>query len=313
MAAHPSAAPREYTGMCDASAAALVDADHFLAASDEDNVLRVYRLDAPGGPVATFDWSSALGIGPADAHPEADIEAAARVGNRVYWITSHGTNKEGKARPNRRRFFATDVALANGRIKLAPVGTPFRDLVGALAADGRLGRFKLAERALKAPESADGFNIEGLTPTPDGRLLIGFRNPVPDGTALLVPLENPDDVLTGGAAPLFGDPVRLKLGTFGVRSIDFAPAHGTYFIVAGPIGDAGTSALYRWGGAPGDAPVLLSHVGFAGLNPEAVVAPPAPRPDLLLLSDDGGRTVDGVECKKAALDRRRFRGIWITP
>ena len=33
----------EYSGMCDASAAIALDKDIFLVASDEDNVLRVYR------------------------------------------------------------------------------------------------------------------------------------------------------------------------------------------------------------------------------------------------------------------------------
>lgn len=299
--------------MCDASASALVDADHFLVGDDEDNVFRAYRLDTPGDPVATFDWNAPLGIAATDDHPEADIEAATRVGKRVYWITSHGANKEGKPRPNRRRFFATDVTVTNGKISLVPVGTPYRHLVETLAADARLATFKFADRALKAPESADGFNIEGLTATPDGHLLIGFRNPVPDGTALLVPLENPDEVLTGGPVARFGPPVRLKLGARGVRSIDFAPTHGAYFIVAGPIGNVGTSALYRWNGTAGADPVLLSNVDFAGLNPEAVLAPPAPQSDLLLLSDDGSRSINGVECKKGAAEMRRFRSLWVTP
>lgn len=304
---------REYTGMCDASASALTDTEHFVVADDEDNILRVYRLDTPGGPVASFDWTATLSIAATDDHPEADIEAAARVGNRIYWITSHGANKEGKARPNRRRFFATDVAVTSGQIKLTPFGTPFHGMIEALAADPRLAEFELAKRATKAPESPDGFNIEGLTATPDGRLLIGFRNPVPGGTALLVPLENPNEVLASGATPRFGIRVQLNLGNLGIRSIDFAPAHGAYFIVAGPIGDVGKSALYRWSGVPVDAPVLLPNAVFGGLNPEAVVAPPAPRFDLLLLSDDGGRTIDGNECKKAPRAKRRFRSLLITP
>ena len=310
MAAPPSS-PREYTGMCDASASALIDAGHFVVGDDEDNILRVYQFDTPGGPIASFDWTTHLAT--TDDHPEADIEAAARVGNRIYWITSHGANKEGKARPNRRRFFATDVAVASGQIKLVPFGTPFRGIVEALAADTRLAEFELAKRATKAPESPEGFNIEGLTATPDGRLLIGFRNPVPGGTALLVPLENPNEVLTSGATPRFGNRVQLNLGNLGIRSIDFAPTHGAYFIVAGPIGDVGKSALYRWSGVPVDAPVLLPNAVFGELNPEAVVAPAAPRTDLLLLSDDGGRTIDGVECKKAPAAKRRFRSLLIAP
>jgi hypothetical protein len=32
-----------------------------------------------------------------------------------------------------------------------------------------------------------GLNIEGLAATPDGQLLIGFRNPLSEGKALLLP------------------------------------------------------------------------------------------------------------------------------
>ena len=33
--------------------------------------------------------------------PEADIEGATRVQDRVYWITSHGANNDGEVRPSR--------------------------------------------------------------------------------------------------------------------------------------------------------------------------------------------------------------------
>jgi hypothetical protein len=34
---------------------------------------------------------------------------------------------------------------------------------------------------------------------------------------------------------------------------------------------------------------------------------------MLLLSDDGDRIVNGVACKEAALQKRRFRALWVTP
>ena len=42
--------------------------------------------------------------------PEADLEGATRIGDDIYWITSHGQNKNGKNRPSRHRLFATAVA-----------------------------------------------------------------------------------------------------------------------------------------------------------------------------------------------------------
>ncbi len=108
----------EHSGMCDASAAVAVGPTMFVVANDEDNVLRVYRKNKPGEPVHTFDLTSFLK--PDAEHPEADIEAATQVGDRVYWITSHGTNKKGKQRPSRHRLFATEVTEALGRTARAP-------------------------------------------------------------------------------------------------------------------------------------------------------------------------------------------------
>src|SRR6185503_14411051 len=87
-------APTTYRGMCDASAAVSLNADLFAVANDEDNVLRVYHCQPGGLPAFSFDMTSFLRIG--KKHPEADIEGSATIGDRVYWITSHGRNAKGK-------------------------------------------------------------------------------------------------------------------------------------------------------------------------------------------------------------------------
>ena len=67
----------------------------FAAASDEDCVLRVYDSSNPGLPMSETDVTKFLE--PDDPEEtEADIEGAARVGDRVYWIGSHGRSKKGK-------------------------------------------------------------------------------------------------------------------------------------------------------------------------------------------------------------------------
>ncbi|MHC4323270.1 MAG: DUF3616 domain-containing protein, partial [Planctomycetota bacterium] len=116
-----------FRGTSDASAAVAVSEDMFVAADDENNILRIYETSGAGQPVDSFDMTSFLGIEP--DHPEADIEAAAMIGRRIYWITSHGRNKEGKLRPNRYRFFATDVFAEGRTIKLRPAGKPYSTLV----------------------------------------------------------------------------------------------------------------------------------------------------------------------------------------
>ena len=300
-----------HAGMCDASAAVAVGDGMFVVANDEDNVLRVYRGDRGGGPVASFDMGAFLDVEP--EHPEADIEGAARIGDRIYWIASHGRNKEAKKRPNRRRFFATEVREAAGRITLAGVGTPYRDLLKDLGREADLDEFKLAEAAEQAPEAGDGLNIEGLAATPRGHLLIGVRNPIRRGRALLVPLENPGEVLRGARARL-GKPIALDLGKRGVRSIEYRPAGAEYVIVAGAFDDRRDFRLFRWSGDPDDVPERVRGVDFGGLNPEALFfARDGDRSRGWILSDDGGLVIAGRECKHLAEGDRRFRSAQLTP
>jgi len=119
-----------FRGASDASAAVAVGENMFVVADDENNILRIYETSEAGQPVASFDMTSFLDIEP--DHPEADIEAAAMIGRRIYWITSHGRNKDGKMRPNRYRFFATEVLVENQSVKLRPAGKPCENLVHEL-------------------------------------------------------------------------------------------------------------------------------------------------------------------------------------
>jgi Protein of unknown function (DUF3616) len=299
------AAQPVYRGTCDASAAAAIGDQLFVVANDEDSMLRVYRRDASGEPVGAFDLTSFLDLA---KRQEADIEGAARIGNRVYWITSHGANNSGKAQPERWRLFATDITVADRNVVITPAGTPYKDLVRALAEAPALRRFKLDAAAHIAPEQRGGLNIEGLSATPQGTLLIGFRNPVPDGKALLVPLLNPRDVIDRQPAR-FGKPILLALGGRGVRSIAYVAASASYLIIAGPSSDGGTFHLYEWSGSSDDAPVPVERPELSGLQAEALVVYEEPRAGVQVLSDDGSRRVNGTACKEAPSSEKSFRAI----
>lgn len=294
-------------GMCDASAAVAVGPHSFIVASDEDNVLRVYGPgDAQPQPGA-FDLSPFLGL-EADG-PEADIEGATRIGDVVYWITSHGADKKGRPRPSGRRLFATQIEIVNGRVKVTPVGKPYDQLVHDLAVDPMLQAYDLEAAARRAPKLPQALNIEGLAATPAGELLIGFRNPIPQGRALVVPIENPEDVVRGKAPAKLGSPMLLPLAGLGIRSIEYSAGRGEYLIVAGPAGEQGPFRLYRWTGSSTDAPVEVSGVSFSGLQPEALIVYPADPNEIDILSDDGTRELQGVACKKLPPDQRVFREL----
>jgi hypothetical protein len=179
-----------YRGASDASAAVAVGEDMFVVADDENNILRVYKTSQGGLPLFSYETTEFLDIEP--EHPEADIEGATMIGPRIYWITSHGRNKDGKMRPNRYRFFATTVKVENGTVTITPVGTPCKTLIHSLVKTENMRRLRLdratrfdatkltkKDRKKLAPKE-EGLNIEGLCASADGRTIyIGFRNPRP--------------------------------------------------------------------------------------------------------------------------------------
>jgi hypothetical protein len=303
-----------FRGACDASGAVPLSERYFIVADDEDNVLRVYDADAGGAPVAATDMSAALGL-PLEGKKrpraaELDLEAATRLGDRAYWITSHGRKKSGEQAPTRLRVFATSLPDAQtGRVQL--VGRPYDRLVGDLVDARVLAPFELADAASLAPNAAGGLNIEGLTAAPDGAVWLGFRSPVPGGRALLVPLRNLPALVdgAGGGPARFGTPALLELGDGrGVRELSWW--HGRYLLIGGAPANGSGSKLYTWDGPGADAEI--ANVDLADYNPEAIFTPEQ-RDSVLVLSDDGERIVDGKRCKKLDdPDRKHFRGVWVT-
>ncbi len=290
--------PATYNGPCDASAAVALDTSHFIVANDENNTLAIYRQGHPA-PVGTLDLADFLGTAKGD---ESDIEGAATIGQRIYWIASHGRNSKGKARPDRQRFFATEIVPGQPP-GVRTIGQPYAGLLRDLLATENLKPYGLDEAARRAPEAEGGLNIEGLAATAEGKLLIGLRNPLHRQKALLIPLDNPAEVIAGQRA-LFGTPMELDLGQRGIRSIE--RIGNDYLIVAGPPADQGSFALYRWSGQRHDAPVAITGTDLKNLRPEALFALPGSA-QAQLLSDDGGLSVDGVACKKLPADRQGFR------
>jgi Protein of unknown function (DUF3616) len=295
-----------FTGMCDASGAVALSATTILVADDEDNVLRVYDVTRGGAPVSAVEYSPALQLskkGKKQRYPEADIEAATNIGARAYFLTSHGRNSSGKLKEERFQFFATDV---QGE-QLVPAGEPYSRLLDDLLADPRLSPYGLEQAAQLAPKAPGGLNIEGMTARFEGGVWIGFRNPLPAGRALLVPLLNPEGVIAKQTAR-FGEPLTLDLGGLGVRSL--SAVRDAYLIAAGPFDTGAASQLFRWDGKAGLQRV--ETVDLTGYNPEAFFTP-GDASRILLLSDDGTALVGDTECKRLKSSaEKRFRGLWVT-
>jgi hypothetical protein len=198
---------------------------------------------------------------------------------------------------------------------------------------------KKKEEQKLAPKE-DGLNIEGLCASPGGKTLyIGFRNPRPvnkktgRAEAVVVPLQNFEDVVERAEAPVFGEPLLWDLAGLGIRSMEYSPFHKAYFIIAGgpDDDDEGGFVLYRWSGKPDEKPATVRKLDMeqSQFSPEALV-PFAGSGRLLLLSDDGSIPVkvgdphecakgefrdDGTCPNKSLLDpnKKTFRALWLVP
>ena len=314
-----------FTGMCDASAAVAIDDQHILVAEDEVDILYLYRFDNPANhPVGPgFDFSAQLRENP---RRETDIEDAVRVGNRVYWIASHGRNKDGKKRPNRHRFFATDVAGSADQFQVTWVGKHETLLADILKPETWVGRdLKTAEKvrevireaaepsAKKAKRLApknEGLNIEALAASRDGRsLFIGFRNPLLDGQAIVLELANPDELVEKeGATASIRRAILLDLGGLGLREMIYSEVLASYVLIAGAAESGGIFKLFQWDG--GSKVTLMRHLeARKNSSPEALVEFSDQR-RLLILNDEGTRPVGDLECKAVPPEERSFTGAW---
>lgn len=287
-----------HPGMSGASAAIFLDAGRVVVASDEDNRLRVY--DPAASQPASQVWDTSPWLHLSGRNAECDLEGAARVGSRIYWIGSHGRNKEGKYRPNRHRFFATEVEETPQGPRLRNVGTPSSTLVHTMLTTPSLGSLHLDTAAALPPDSKGGLSIEALAARPDGSLWIGFRGPLAKGKSILVPLLNPDALLEG-QAPRFGSPTRLDLGGRGLR--DMAWTGSEWILVGGATGgEQKGTRLFRWNGE-GSPPIALDLPSLKNIHVEAVAIPPErPVRRLFLCSDDSHRNSAGTAS---------FRSYWI--
>jgi hypothetical protein len=299
-------APFLFEGAVDSSAVADVGDGFFVGATDEDNEFRLYDVKGGLSP-------KKLGVGVdaavKSAHgvekiKECDLEGAAKIGDLIFWIGSHGRNKNAEEKKERQVLFATKLSGSGKDAKLEIAGKVYAKLLDDLLNDPALAPFDLSKAAMLAPKDEGALNVESLA-ADGGKLWIGFRNPKNKANeALLVPLLNPTEIMKEGARAKLGDPVTLKLGGLGVR--DMVAWGDGFLLIAGDFDDrfepgAKPSRVFSW--KPGTDPQDIG-IDFGDLNPEAIVIMgQGDKARILILSDDGkypGRA-----------NRDVFRGVWL--
>jgi uncharacterized protein DUF3616 len=299
-------APVVFEGAVDGSAGADVGGGFFVGATDENNKFRLYEVNG-GPPRKTLDVGVDAAVKSALALKkvkECDFEGAAKIGDLIFWIGSHGRDKDAKEKKERQVLLATKLTGVGKHAKLAIAGKIYTQLIDDLLKDSALAPFHLAKAATLAPNDEEGLNIESLA-ADHGKLWIGFRNPKSGGKdALLVPLLNPTKMISRGARAKLGDPLLLNLNGLGMR--DMVAWNDGFLIIAGDFIDrfkpgAKPSLVFWW--KPSTEPKDIG-VDFGDLNPEAImIMGEDDKARILILSDDG--KYPGRNGKKA------FRGVWL--
>jgi hypothetical protein len=320
-----------YREVADASAAVAIDPNLFIVADDENNNLRVYNRLNPGSrPIADPNISDFLNID--WAHPEADIEGATWLGDRIFWITSHGRNRYGEYWLSRYNFFATSISVNEPNITITVDGN-YSNLIDDLIAYDSVHNLGLADaigvsnghidesQIPQLAPKAQGLNIEGLCAVPDSNsVLIGFRNPQPSvgdpNRALIIPLHNPEGVVLNGSLPDFGEPILLDFGGFGIRSMEYSPTLGEYLVIAGShkaSAEEPLQILYKYNMT---TETLTRLDDFEIITPEGLFQFPASS-DIYMVSDDGTLLIETpagyVPNKLLPIEQRTFRTQLITP
>jgi hypothetical protein len=279
---------RLYEGSGCVSAAVAVSEDAFIASSAKDNVLRIYPTEGTSEPIASLDVSKFLEL---EREP-ADIQGAARVADRVYWITSHSRDENGGFRPGRYRFFATTIRETDTGFDIEPVGKPCTTLLNGLPSRNTVSTLRL-DKAMRLDEelpekqrkrlapTKEGLRIEALCSDPHTHVLfIGFRNPRPvrvttgRSHALVVPLNNPADVVEKAKEPIFGEAMLWDFDGSGIAGLEYSPFHKMYLVLARPHDGNSPTTLYCWSGMKANSPTSICTLSprSAGANAKTLMA-----------------------------------------
>jgi hypothetical protein len=306
--------PLKHFGICDASAAVPLGQDQFIVGNDEadkkkGNLLRVYSSQESGKASKIIPINDFV-----NTDKEIDLEAVTELNGVIYWMTSHGRNSSGEIKPKRHQLFATK--LTGDDSILEQVGQSYTHLLyWELLTESKLKYLRENDLERLAPKLG-GINIEGLTATPEGDLLIGFRSPLTENKALLVALKNPLELVTQSEAKAqFGEPILLDLNGLGVRSIEYWSVIQAYVIIAGEVDGGDRFALYLWSGNPNENPEIIDLTFPVDFRPESVLFYSHLGDRFQILSDDGTiERVDGQQCKKiedSENPEKYFRSIWV--
>jgi hypothetical protein len=233
-------------------------------------------------PDTLFDPGSATrDVGKLDDLEALDVDDH----GRVYALTSHSLTGKGNAKQEREKLLRFEVD-----------GDELRDprIVTNLKQHLMAAHPALKEAAEVADvKDGNGLNIEGLALDADRqRFLVGFRGPLVDGRAMLVAIENVDEVFDKGAEPRLADEaILLDLGGEGIRGMTYDPRLDGFLIISGPLEQVENVPfrLWFWSGLAERPPQPVIVPGLDGFEHAEGITPVRGHGQerLLIVSDDG--------------------------
>jgi hypothetical protein len=221
-----------------------------------------------------------------------DLEGVTLIGDRLYAIGSlalHGKDPK-RDRWERHQFLQMDLKEKDGRlhaVNLAHVASRwpnFRDWLISKSGHEWTGE------AARGRAEGEGINVEALSATSDGNLIIGFRGPLTtEGRVLALEIKLPastDDepvLVKQHVLPPLDFPHIPKGATKTLRAISMVPGEpGQFYVLLGPKGyEKEELVLARWNANTG-------HLSKATLLPKDFVAEgvtPIPGGKVLVVDD----------------------------
>jgi hypothetical protein len=210
-----------------------------------------------------------------------DLEGVSLRGNRLYAIGSlalHG-KEPNRDRWERHQFIQLDLKEKNGQLyaeNLSHVTNRwpnFRDWL--ISKSG----YKWTGEAIRGRAEGEGINVEALSATVDGNLLIGFRGPLTEnGGVLAIEIKLPTDdndepvLVQEHIIPALDDPHIPNRAAKTLRAISMIPDEpGHYYVLLGPKGYGKENlVLVRWNlkiGALTKATLLPDNFLAEGVTP----------------------------------------------
>ena len=211
------------------SGATTVENNKVLIVEDEGSArpLKLVTFDQKNSVIEVGDLHIPKKLKKAFKKKIDDLEAITADGNTIYACTSHAlnrTNKEKKERNKLLRMHYNDESLTDLDVYK-----------------------KLKKELIKYNPEIFGnkllgynpINIEGLSVDPNNHFLyIGFRAPLFNAKAIILPIENPHELFGKHAKkPIFAKPIFIDLDGLGIRAMQYDKLKNGLWIVAGDSND----------------------------------------------------------------------------